>query len=121
MNSNCNYSDMFLNLYFMSINRSERLSDKKMYVFVCMFLDLVTSRFTSNNLGHLSGPVVKHPTSAHVIISPFVGLSPTLGSVLTAQSLEPASGSLSPSLSLSLYPSPSRTLSLSKKTLKKFF
>ena len=42
--------------------------------------------------------LVKHPTSAQVMISWFVGLSPTLGSVLTAQSLEPASESVSPSL-----------------------
>ena len=36
---------------------------------------------------------------AQVMISWFVGSSPTLGSVLTAQSLEPASNSVSPSLS----------------------
>ena len=37
-------------------------------------------------------------TSAQVMISQFVGLSPTSGSVLTAQSLEPALDSVSPSL-----------------------
>ena len=42
---------------------------------------------------------VKHLTSAQVMISRFVSLSPTSGSVLTAQSLEPASASVSPSLS----------------------
>ena len=42
---------------------------------------------------------VKCPTSAQVMISWFVGLSPASGSVLTAQSLEPASDSVSPSLS----------------------
>ena len=42
---------------------------------------------------------VKHLTSAQVIISLFVGSRPELGSVLTAQSLEPASDSVSPSLS----------------------
>ena len=42
---------------------------------------------------------VKHPTSAQVMISWFVRSSPTSGSVLTAQSLEPASDSVSPSLS----------------------
>ena len=41
-------------------------------------------------------------TSAQVMISWFVGLSPTSGSVLTAQSLEPASDSVSPSLSVPL-------------------
>ena len=39
---------------------------------------------------------VEHPTSAPVMISRFVGSSPTLGSVLTAQSLEPALDSVSP-------------------------
>ena len=42
---------------------------------------------------------VKHPTLAQVMISQFVGLNLTSGSVLTAQSLEPASESVSPSLS----------------------
>ena len=41
---------------------------------------------------------VKHPTSAQVMISRSVGSSPALGSVLTAQSLEPVSDSVSPSL-----------------------
>ena len=45
---------------------------------------------------------VKLPTSAQVTISQFVGSSPASGSVLTAQSLETASDSVSPSLSLSL-------------------
>ena len=43
--------------------------------------------------------LVMHPTLAQVMISQFVGLSPALGSVLTSQSLEPASDSVSPSLS----------------------
>ena len=42
---------------------------------------------------------VKNLTSAQVTISPFVTSSPTWGSVLTAQSLEPALDSLSPPLS----------------------
>ena len=54
--------------------------------------------------------LVKRPTSAPVMISQFVNLSPALGSVLTAQSLEPASDSVSPSLSS---PSPACALSLS--------
>ena len=41
---------------------------------------------------------VKCPTSAQVMISQLVGSSPVSGSVLTAQSLEPASDSVSPSL-----------------------
>ena len=43
--------------------------------------------------------LAQHPTSAQVMISQFVGLSPASGSVLMAQSLEPASDSVSPSLS----------------------
>ena len=42
---------------------------------------------------------VKCLISAQVMISHFVSLSPASGSVLTAQSLEPASDSVSPSLS----------------------
>ena len=64
---------------------------------------------------------VECPTSAQVMISQFVGLSPTLGSVLTAWSLEPALSSVSPlsapplllPLSLSLSLSVSLSLSLS--------
>ena len=39
--------------------------------------------------------LVKHPTSAQVIISQFVDSSPVSGSVLTSQSLESALDSLS--------------------------
>ena len=42
---------------------------------------------------------VKQLTSAWIMISRCVSSSPALGSVLTARSLEPASGSVSPSLS----------------------
>ena len=42
---------------------------------------------------------VERPTSAQVMISQSVSSSPALGSVLMAQSLEPASHSVSPSLS----------------------
>ena len=42
---------------------------------------------------------VKRPTSAQVMISRSVGSSPASGSVLTAQSLEPVSDSVSPSFS----------------------
>ena len=44
--------------------------------------------------------LVKHPTSARVMISRFVGSGPTSGSVLTARSLEPVSPSLSAPLPL---------------------
>ena len=42
---------------------------------------------------------IKRPTWAQVMISPFMRSSPRSGSVLTAGSLEPASDSVSPSLS----------------------
>ena len=45
---------------------------------------------------------VERPTSAQITISRFVSSSPVSGSVLTAQSLEPASDSVSPSLFLFL-------------------
>ena len=48
--------------------------------------------------GHL-GVSVEPPTSAQVMISQFMGSTPSSGSVLTAQSLESASDSVSPSLS----------------------
>ena len=54
---------------------------------------------------------VKHPTSAQVMISWFVSLSPVLGSVLKAESLEPASVSVSPFL----FALPPLTLCLSLK------
>ena len=41
---------------------------------------------------------VKRPTSAQVVISRSVSSSPVSGSVPTAQSLEPVSDSVSPSL-----------------------
>ena len=47
----------------------------------------------------LSLKQVKPPNSAQVMISWFMGSSLTSGSVLTAQRLEPASDSVSPSLS----------------------
>ena len=62
--------------------------------------------------GHLGGSV-EHPTSAQVVISRFVSLSPALGSALPAQSLEPALDSVSPSLSAS--PALTLCISLSPK------
>ena len=60
---------------------------------------------------------VKCPTSAQVMISRFMSSSPPSGSVLTAQSLEPASDSVSPSLSAS--PLFVLCLSLKNKYLKR--
>ena len=61
--------------------------------------------------------LVKRLTSAQVMTSRFVSLSPLSGSVLTAQSLEPASDSVPPSFSGSplLMLSLSLSLSLSLK------
>ena len=58
---------------------------------------------------------VKRLASAQVMISQLVGSTPMSGSVLTAQSLEPALDSVSLSLSLSLCPSPTHALSMSQK------
>ena len=55
---------------------------------------------------------VKQPTSAQVMISRFVGSSPVSGSVLMAQSLDPALDSVPPSLSAPLL---TYTMSLSQK------
>ena len=54
---------------------------------------------------------IKGPTLAQVMISWVLGLSPALGSLLTAQSLELALDSAS----LSLCPSPACALSLKNK------
>ena len=58
---------------------------------------------------------VRRPTSVQVMISWFAGSSPASDSALAAQSLEPASDSVSPSLC----PSPIHALSLSKLNIKK--
>ena len=63
----------------------------------------------------------KRPAAAQVMVSPSMSSSPTSGSVLPAQSLEPTWDSVSP---LSLFPSPARALSRSvsqKYILKKNF
>ena len=81
-----------------------------------MFYDSSKVYQNSKFLGHLGGSVVKRLTSAQVMISRFLSLSPTSGSVLTAQSLEPASDSVSPSLSA---PPSLALVSLSKINIKK--
>ena len=62
---------------------------------------------------------VERPTLAQVVISQSVSPSPASGCVLTAQSLEPASDSVSPSLSAP--PPLMLSLSLSKINIKKNF
>ena len=59
--------------------------------------------------------LVKRLTSAQVMISQFVSLSPTLGSVLTAQRLELALDSVSPPLSAPTLLMRSLSLSLKNK------
>ena len=63
------------------------------------------------NLGAGVAQSVKRPTAARVMISRFVGSSPASGFVLTAQSSEPASDSVSPPLC----PSPAHALPLNNK------
>ena len=64
----------------------------------------------------------KYLTSAQVTISWFVSSSPASGSVLMAQSLEPASDSVSPSLSAPPLLVLCLSLSLkNKETFKKIF
>ena len=65
----------------------------------------------TKNQGHLGASVRWAPNFTRVMISQFVGSSPTSGSVLTARSLEPASDSVSPSPC----PSSAHALSLSQK------
>ena len=67
------------------------------------------------NRGAWVAQSVKRPTSAQVTISRSVSSSPASGSGLTARSLEPASYSVSPSLSAPLPRSCSVSLCLKKK------
>ena len=62
---------------------------------------------------------VGRPTSAQVMISWSVSSSPVSGSVLTTQSLEPASDSVSPSLSAPPPVALSQSLSLSLSKINK--
>ena len=63
-----------------------------------MLLVIGVSIFEKSILWGRLGGSVRRPTSAQVMISQFMSLSPVLGSVLTAQSLDPASDSVSISL-----------------------
>ena len=62
-------------------------------------LALSLSKSRNKHRGAWVAQLVELPTSAQVMISQSVGLCPTSGSVLTAWSLEPASDSVSFSLS----------------------
>ena len=78
--------------------------------------DDLTNEFFKKITGAWVAQLVERPTSAQVTISRSVSSSPTWGSGLTAQSLEPASDSVS---SLSLCPSPIHALSLSVSKINK--
>ena len=65
------------------------------------------------------GRLVERPTSTQVMISWLVSSSPASGSVLTAQSLEPALDSVCPSLSPSPTHAHSLSLSLKNKEILK--
>ena len=66
----------------------------------CIILRNKTPKPENETRGIWVAQLDKHLTSAQVMISGFLDSSPALGSVLTAQSLEPALDPLSLSLSL---------------------
>ena len=83
------------------------------YLYCIYFYSLIVSILHKKRLRHRGAWVAQSaepPTLAQVMISWFVSWSPASGSVLTAQSLEPASDSVTP-----LCPFPTRTLCLSQK------
>ena len=86
-------------------NRSITLKNifyqRKNYVmsFFSMFLKSTTCNLSDVFWSTWVAQSVKRPTSVQVMVSWFVGLSPSSDFVLAVQSLEPASDSVSPSLS----------------------
>ena len=109
-----------------AINKNDAMAPVSLYI--CQ-LHQVTSAFYDKNAlmginwkeflgapGWLGRLGVRFLVSAQIMISQFVSSSSTLGSALAVQKPAWDSPSLSPSLSLSLCPSPAhaRTLSLSK-------
>ena len=71
----------------------------KMDIFICIFLKDFITNLKLLFRGSWVAQSFKCWTSAQVIISRLVSSSPAWGSVLTAQSLEPDSDSVFPSLS----------------------
>ena len=67
---------------------------------LCLSLSKINETLKKNFRDTWVAQSVEHLTSAQVMVSRFVGSSPVLGSVLTAQGLEPASDSTYPSLSV---------------------
>ena len=77
--------------------------------------DQLKSLLKIEDMGAWVAQSIEHLTSAQVMISRSVSSSPASGSMLTAQSLEPVSDSVSPSLSLTLPHSCSVSLCLKNK------
>ena len=83
---------------------------------IFFIFNMATRKFKVNICGGAGmAQLIEHLTLTQVTISQFMSLSPMLGSVLTAQSLEPASDSVSPSLSAPPQLACVRTLSHSQK------
>ena len=108
----CNPKDLYMKANFPirdNGNSDDSFHNPKIFIQKCLQY--------CNLWGTCMDQLVKHTTSAQVMIVQFGSLSPMSGSVLTDQSLEPASDSVSPSLS-----APPYSVSLSfktKQTLKK--
>ena len=109
-------------VHFVLSRGTQRLY-RALYGFQCAFVDLASSLeqlcvAIKNECywGIWVAQSVNRLTSAQVTISEFVGSSPTLGSVLTARNLEPASISVSSSLSAPSLLALSLSLSLSLKS-----
>ena len=85
----------------MDVTKSGRKSKEKQDICIVSNISpsICINYKTRSILGRLVAPSIKRPNSAQVMISRFTSSSPALDSVLTAQSLEPASDSVSPSLS----------------------
>ena len=73
-----------------------------LFVVVEVIVNSHTNLRNNTERGAWVAQSVERPTSAQVMISQLVSLSPASGSVLPARSLEPASDSVSPSLSAPL-------------------
>ena len=86
----------------------------KLFYLFCLFVFVLKLLLEREERGTWVAQSVKRPTSSQVTISRSVSSSPASGSVLTAQSLEPASDSVSLSLSLSAPPPLMLCLSLLK-------
>ena len=90
-------------LVVFSLNYEEKywtiLSFQKLWTFQIIIHLVNNYLYKIGSLGCLGGSLVERPTSAQVMTSQFVSSSPTSGSVLLAQSPEPALDSVSPSLS----------------------